>query len=414
VTLSPEVQRDADSIDLGYHYDPIDYLVDLYSTSTNINITLTNGIAVGFFKDSAFILTNLVTVNSIGTVEKPNWFTTYNEVQEQPIKIGASFPIALWPNPSNEVSLLNPGNTGPSVTCNFTKFSCLAGSGGYQIYSDAPGHGLKELNISNCEFFNGANVFSGVKESVATIQNSLFVCGSVYANATAYAKLQAGSTVNMKACTFRGGPSLMMVTFNSGTNFWEVFNTCYDSVNFSGVSGYGLNDYNAFFNCSNLPPHGASFIFTNSPVWISGPLGDFYQPTDPYDTYGVSNPLSDAGGDGSGSVLANTWGLYHFTTQTNQVKETNSVVDIGYHYVAVDGQGNPQDTNGDGLPDYLQDANGDGAYGTGDWGDWTSLDTDGDGANNDAEILIGRNPLVSGAIGDTNGVLNLRIYTPLR
>jgi hypothetical protein len=30
-------------------------------------------------------------------------------------------------------------------------------------------------------------------------------------------------------------------------------------------------------------------------------------------------------------------GLYHFTTSTNQVKETNSVVDIGLHYVATEG-----------------------------------------------------------------------------
>jgi hypothetical protein len=63
-------------------------------------------------------------------------------------------------------------------------------------------------------------------------------------------------------------------------------------------------------------------------------------------------------------------GLYHFTTQTNQAVEADSIVDIGYHYVATDQYGNPLDTNGNGIPDYLEDANGDGIYDSGDLSDW--------------------------------------------
>ena len=71
-----------------------------------------------------------------------------------------------------------------------------------------------------------------------------------------------------------------------------------------------------------------------------------------------------------GNTNANRLGLYHFTTQTNQVKETNSPVDIGYHYVAVDANGIPIDSNGDGIPDYFQDANGNGLVDAGEtnWG----------------------------------------------
>jgi hypothetical protein len=63
-------------------------------------------------------------------------------------------------------------------------------------------------------------------------------------------------------------------------------------------------------------------------------------------------------------------GLYHFTTQTNQAIEANSVVDIGYHYVATDANGNPLDSNGDGIPDYIEDVNGNGISGLGQmpWG----------------------------------------------
>ena len=53
-------------------------------------------------------------------------------------------------------------------------------------------------------------------------------------------------------------------------------------------------------------------------------------------------------------------GMYHYTTTTNQVKEANSILDVGYHYVATDANGNPIDTNGDGIGDYLADRNGNG------------------------------------------------------
>jgi hypothetical protein len=52
------------------------------------------------------------------------------------------------------------------------------------------------------------------------------------------------------------------------------------------------------------------------------------------------------------------------------VVEGTNTVSIGYHYVAVDANGNPLNSNGDGIPDYLQDANGNGVYDFGDLGVW--------------------------------------------
>jgi len=66
-------------------------------------------------------------------------------------------------------------------------------------------------------------------------------------------------------------------------------------------------------------------------------------------------------------------GLYHYTVQTNEVVEGTNTVSIGFHYVATDAYGNPLDSNGDGIPDYLEDANGNGIYDTGDLGDWQNL-----------------------------------------
>jgi hypothetical protein len=90
--------------------------------------------------------------------------------------------------------------------------------------------------------------------------------------------------------------------------------------------------------------------------WQSAVLGDFYLPD--------TSTLVDAG-----STTADLLGLYHYTTSTNQTQETTSTVDIGYHYVALDANGNPADYDGDGVPDYLEDANGNGAVDSGET-DW--------------------------------------------
>ena len=51
----------------------------------------------------------------------------------------------------------------------------------------------------------------------------------------------------------------------------------------------------------------------------------------------------------------------HLTTQISQAKETNPVVDIGFHYGAVDtATGLPLDTDGDGVVDHSEDRDGDG------------------------------------------------------
>jgi hypothetical protein len=97
----------------------------------------------------------------------------------------------------------------------------------------------------------------------------------------------------------------------------------------------------------------------------------------------------------------------------SQAQETNSVVDIGLHYVALAATGQPLDSDGDGLPDYLEDASGNGSR-DGSETDSLLADTDGDGIGDLIERMLGRNPLAAGESPDSSGAVNLRVFTPLK
>jgi hypothetical protein len=84
----------------------------------------------------------------------------------------------------------------------------------------------------------------------------------------------------------------------------------------------GVVSNTAYLNGAIIDTPQPSDIVTNL-TWIVGPLGNYYQQT--------NSPLINRG-----SRTADLAGLYHFTVTTNlvnglEVKETNSIVDIGYH-----------------------------------------------------------------------------------
>jgi hypothetical protein len=61
-------------------------------------------------------------------------------------------------------------------------------------------------------------------------------------------------------------------------------------------------------------------------------------------------------------------------------------------YIATDALGNPLDTDGDSIPDYIEDSNGNGIYDTGDFSDW--------------QAYTSPNGLTSGS--------GLQVFTPLK
>jgi hypothetical protein len=105
-------------------------------------------------------------------------------------------------------------------------------------------------------------------------------------------------------------------------------------------------------------------ILSSSPDYDSSPLGHYYLPTS-------LTALINTGSVTNAGLV----GLYHYTSCTNQVKETNSIVNISYHYVASDSNGVPLDTDGDTLADVLEDLNGNGTADAGetDWQTYNSI-----------------------------------------
>ncbi len=336
--FNPQAQRDTNSSPtLGYHYDPIDYIADLY-TVTNATLTLTNGVAIASYNEAGVQLQRGSKMVSTGSPLYPNWFVRYSSVQEQ--------SVSLHGTNSGGVDVI-PTYTSvmPNAQYQFTKFACPAG-GGIHLY-DYNTSSLSNLTVQECEFWGGTNVLGGTNSAVLTLNNNLFARSVISA---------AGSGSLSFTNNLVWGASLAQLN-PSGTNKWYAYNNDFDS---STITNSTLtNGYNAYLNYSGyLSPTNTTDIFsTNTLAYQTSWLGTFYQPS--------TSLLIDMG-----STNASALGLYHYTTQTNQVPETNSTVDIGYHYVATDTNGIPLDSNGDGIPDYVEDANGDGIVDNGEtnWG----------------------------------------------
>ena len=165
----------------------------------------------------------------------------------------------------------------------------------------------------------------------------------------------------LRNCTFFGG-GFQVSRNSSGPTPVSVHDCAFDGTTIATSDYWGSDpslsdyDYNAYTNTSDPFSIGGSHDKMGvSFNWQSSWFGDYYLPSD--------SVLIDAG-----DVTADQMGLYHFTTQTNQTPEYNFQVDMGYHYVATDQYGIPLDYNYDGIPDYIEDANGNGLVDSGEIG----------------------------------------------
>ncbi len=349
--LAPVVQRDTAGTALGFHYDPIDY-ISACSVS-NATLLLTNGVALAYYDDLGLWLQDDSQLISQGTPNYRNYIAFYGLVQEQPTNLwGVSNAIAqlmpIVPLPTNSANK-------PSIYLRLTTICAPQGETNLLNTADS-NQVVSSLALRDCEIYGaGANwlMTESNNEPIVGLTNNVFhrVPVAITNNTTIYAynNLFYGST--------NTNGFAVSIQRRSGTSSNIVENDVFDGVTASLTGTVG---YNAYLHGGTNSTIQTNDIVTNL-TWVAGPLGAYYQSS--------TSPLLN-----NGSTYATNLGLYHYTVETNtsggnEIVEGTNIVSRGYHYVALGSNGLPIDTNGDGIPDYLEDANGNGVVDSGeiDW-----------------------------------------------
>jgi hypothetical protein len=351
-TLNPQAQRDTDTPDLGWHYDCLDYCWSRLNV-TNATVTLTNGVAIGIYGDIGTTLQQGAHFISQGTPNTLNRLARYPVAQEQAI---------IWGSNRSSGALLSAsgGSPGPEARLRFTDISTLGSANGLESMA-AMSAVNSTLIISDC-WLRGTYFFLFNSDGSQTINLGFTnnIGQRVHFDITqGYVGSPHPVYLYLQNNLFTGG-AISLTYYNAYYGTWAAQNNLFDTVALSGSTG--TSSYNGYYKTTTL---GGGYNKTLTTVdYQTGPLGGYYYPTN-----GASGGLTNL--INAGSTTADLVGLYHYTTSIGLAKETNSIVDIGFHYVATDANGNPIDTNGDGIPDYLQDANGNGVVDSGET-DWTS------------------------------------------
>jgi hypothetical protein len=347
-TLTAQAQRDSDTPDLGYHPDPLDYVASQIAV-TNATLTLQTGAALGVYGASSapgFVLLDGGKVISTGAPDNLNRIVRYNLVQEQATTNWSANSVG------RSISTVSPYGTNlltSQASFRFTDFSMPA-AGNDHLYAGATN---LTFTVQDCQFHGGQ--FTSVQPDV-TLLNNLFdrVLFKLYASVNPFTAL-------VRNATFFGGS---VTVSNAAGGTWTMTDNLFDTTNLlhQGVITHNYNGY--LTNSVRLTNNAANDVLltVTNIAYDTGWLGRFYLPTN-LTSHGVLF--------NSGSQNATNAGLYHFTVVTNQTRELTSVVDIGFHSVAVNSSGVPIDTDGDGLADYFEDANGNGSVDSGetDWQD---------------------------------------------
>ncbi len=358
--LYPIVQRDLAGTALGFHYDPIDYFSD-FSVS-NTMLLLTNGVAVAYYDGMGIELFDNAQLVSQGTPNYRNYIAYYNMVQEQPtnisgapntVAVAQAMPIVPWPT--------NSANK-PTIFLRLT--TICAPQGETNILNTADSNKVvSSLALRDCEIYGaGANWIMNETNNIPIVglTNNVFhrVPVAITNNATlsVYNNLFYGTTNTNEF-------AIIIQARNTNTAEFTIQNNVFDGVKVAldgtSVGTYGYNAY--VHGASNTNGTTNSTDLWSSLSWLGGPLGAYYQTN--------TSPLLT-----NGSTYATNLGLYHYTVETNlasgnQIVDGPNLVSRGYHYIALGSNDLPTDTNGDGVPDYLEDANGNGVVDSGeiDW-----------------------------------------------
>ncbi|HEV2211344.1 MAG TPA: family 78 glycoside hydrolase catalytic domain [Verrucomicrobiae bacterium] len=336
LTLFPQAQRNDSIPDLGYSYAPLDYALGFVAAMSPITISVTPGAVIATFGTNTGTygigILNGARLLCKGAPNNLSRIVCYNTVQEE--------STSAWEEPSAGMITDNFGaGAAGGLNCRFTDFSSLAQDVSHlnmatvianlqdsQLHGGALTAFPSTINLTNCLLERVHSWLWQEDNAQPVVRNNLFF----------------GGTFDF----------LPMVATNA-----IVQDNCFDQTVIPEdltASGY-LGGHNASVtNYDHMKPAFPSdLVLSNSPAYQAGPLGNFYQLS--------TGRLFNA----DTNTTADQVGLYHYTTITNlvnnlEIKETNSFLDCGYHYVAADASGIPIDSDGGVVPDYLENTAGDG------------------------------------------------------
>jgi hypothetical protein len=360
--LTPQAGRDTDTPDRGYHYAPLDYCWNALQL-TNSTLTLSNGVAIGIYGVSGLSARNGGKLVSAGRPDALNRLTRYSTVQEQPVAWGTTSGTMYW-------MTYNATSPNPEVRLLFTDISLPAGP---RVFIDNIARGAAGVTAFSHSQLRGVllDVTATLSGTTVSFTNNLFDRCTVNWTVPAgpsYLPFELNLYNNLffvGAVTFANNNTTYSYSWTAKDNLFDSDTLQQSGVNAPTASnnGYrsGLSSLGGAGNKTGLVPDYVSGPATN---WV-GVRGSFYYPTS-----GASTSLTNL--VDTGSRTAANASLYHFTTRAaTGTSETSSQVDIGYHYIGVDANGAPLDTDGDGIPNYREDRDGDGVVDSGETS-WTS------------------------------------------
>lgn len=317
--FTAQVPRDnsGSSVDLGYHYDPLDYVFQNCTVSSGM--TFPAGTAVGW-QGNGLTFSGGYAIAFNGLANMPCYFVRCNTIQEA--------------DTSGDGTGIAGGAAGGWVQAAFTRFSSI---GDFATFFD----GSMNYNswVDCCEFHSGA--VGGVvnDNSSLSLTNDLLDRSLI--------SLHVGTSMDyyqpsFQNCTFHGGSlTIDQNTFSS----ISIHDCAFDSTDLSSVNSSYAGDgtYNAYISGEsylpgtdpiNNPDHDV--FVTGGFNWQSGLLGSYYLP--------AGSPLIDANNQSGDSAAAsipvqtgsqNGYGstyLSYFTTDPVNQTPDGGAVDIGYHY----------------------------------------------------------------------------------
>ena len=339
-TFFPQAQRDnsGSAVAIGYHYDPLDYVIDIAVSNATATILPGTALAAGG-PDYGVWLYSAATFNCAGTATSPNYMVRYNTVQEQ---CNTNWETTGWAGSF----YANPADaTVGTANFRFTKWSVL---GGEDAQFDAENGTMAPVGFQDCQFYGGTIYNVG-----ATFLSTNCLFQQVSTDFEDGGNVVSNSFYNN---LFLGAEMFLYHGVGGGNGIWTFRDNLFDQTSLSASWGLtvDISSNNAYITTNFgtvLPTNSGDVILSNSPAYETGTLGQYYYPTN------QTNLIH------AGSRSARAAGLYSYSVITNAIEGTNTV-SIGFHYVATT-NGVPYDSNGDGIPDYLEDSNGNGLVDSG-------------------------------------------------